>query len=146
MRRAIPAILLSAAGFFLVWQYQPGTASDVVAQPPPAVIPSTPPGSSSSPPTSSSSTPAQTTKTVQGSAERNPHGTVQVQVTFTGERITSVQFLRLPDSGPSRMAGPLLVQETLQAQNANVDTVSGATQTSESYIRSLQAAIDAKGA
>jgi uncharacterized protein with FMN-binding domain len=146
MRRAVPAILLSAAGFFLVWQYEPGVASDVVAQPPLTVIPSTPSASSSSPSPSSSSTPSQTTKTVQGSAERNPHGTVQVQVTFTGERITGVQFLRLPDTGPSRMAGPLLVQETLQAQNANVDTVSGATQTSESYIKSLQAAIDAKGA
>jgi uncharacterized protein with FMN-binding domain len=38
------------------------------------------------------------------------------------------------------------VQETLTAQSASVDTVSGATQTSESYIDSLQAAIDAKGA
>jgi uncharacterized protein with FMN-binding domain len=144
MRRAIPAILLSAVGFFVVWQYQPGTASDVVAQPPPTIIPSTP-----APTTSSSGgtpSPTQTTKVVQGSAERNPHGTVQVEVTFTGNQITDVQFLRLPDTGPSRNAGPRLVQETLQAQSAQVDTVSGATQTSESYIKSLQAAIDAKGA
>jgi uncharacterized protein with FMN-binding domain len=144
MRRVIPAIALSAIGFYFVWQYEPGTADDVVAQPPPTVLPSTP----SSPTTTSSgtSTPTQTTKTVQGSAERNPHGTVQVQVTFTGDKITNVQFLRLPDTGPSRMAGPLLVQETLQAQSAQVDTVSGATQTSYSYVKSLQAAIDAKGA
>ncbi|MEV4317854.1 FMN-binding protein [Actinocrispum sp. NPDC049592] len=147
MRRVIPAIVLSAIGFYFVWQYEPGAADDVVAQPPPTVIPSTPaPTTSSSSSSGTTSTPVETTKTVQGSAERNPHGTVQVQVTFTGDKITGVRFLRLPDTGPSRMAGPLLVQETLREQSAQVDTVSGATQTSDSYVKSLQAAIDAKGA
>ena len=40
-------------------------------------------------------------------------------------------------------AVPQLVQETLQAQSAQIDTVSGATYTSEGYIQSLQSAIDA---
>ncbi|MFF1303759.1 FMN-binding protein [Streptomyces sp. NPDC058307] len=40
---------------------------------------------------------------------------------------------------------PKLVAETLQAQSADIDTVSGATITSEAYKESLQAAIDAKG-
>jgi uncharacterized protein with FMN-binding domain len=140
MRKAIPALLLSAVGFVLVWQYEPGaSSSEPVALPAPTTIPSLPPSSSAG------AAPVET-KTVDGSAERNSHGTVQVQVTFTGGQISDVKFLQLPDTGPSKMAGPRLVQETLQAQNANVDTVSGATQTSESYIDSLLAAIDAKGA
>jgi uncharacterized protein with FMN-binding domain len=40
-----------------------------------------------------------------------------------------------------QQAVPLLKQETLQAQSANIDTVSGATMTSEAYIQSLQAAL-----
>ncbi|MBP2319780.1 uncharacterized protein with FMN-binding domain [Kibdelosporangium banguiense] len=142
MRKAIPAILLSAAGFVLVWQYQPSVSSEPVALPSPTTIPSLPQTSTSS----SAGTTTAETKTVAGSAERNSHGTVQVQVTFTGNQISNVTFLQLPNTGPSKMAGPKLVQETLQAQSATVDTVSGATQTSESYIASLQAAIDAKGA
>lgn len=143
MRKAIPAILLSAAGFVLVWQYEPSVSSEPVALPAPTTIPSLPPSSSSQ--SSAGAAPAET-KTVNGSAETNSHGTVQVQVTFTGNQISDVKFLQLPNTGPSKMAGPRLVQETLQAQSAKVDTVSGATQTSESYIDSLQAAIDSKGA
>ncbi|TCO50763.1 FMN-binding protein [Actinocrispum wychmicini] len=131
MRRAVPALLLTAAGFFFVWQYQPQPDMVTETAAPPAVV-STAPGS--------------TTKTVAGTTQRNRYGNVQVQVTFTDNRITAVEFLQLPRSGPSQEVAPTLVQETLRAQNANIDTVSGATQTSESYIRSLQAAIDAKGA
>jgi uncharacterized protein with FMN-binding domain len=140
MRKAIPALLLSAAGFVLVWQYEPSVSSEPVALPAPATIPSLPSSS-----TSAGAAPVET-KTVNGSAERNSHGTVQVQVTFTGSQITDVKFLQLPNTGPSKMAGPGLVRKTLQAQNASVDTVSGATQTSESYIDSLRAAVDAKSA
>jgi uncharacterized protein with FMN-binding domain len=128
MKRAIPALLLTAAGFYFVWQYQPNIAADAVSSPPAAV--STAPG----------------VTTVVGTTERNSYGNVQVQLTFTDNRITDVRLLKLPNSGPSQQAGPILVQETLQAQSASIDTVSGATQTSESYIKSLQAAIDAKGA
>jgi len=38
---------------------------------------------------------------------------------------------------------PVLIQETLTAQSADVNTVSGATYTSNSYEASLQSAIDA---
>ncbi len=40
-------------------------------------------------------------------------------------------------------AVPILNQETVQAQSAQIDTVSGATYTSDGYIKSLQSAIDA---
>ncbi|MDR6611569.1 FMN-binding protein [Leifsonia sp. 1010] len=37
---------------------------------------------------------------------------------------------------------PILQQEVLASQSANIDTVSGATYTSEGYIQSVQSAID----
>jgi uncharacterized protein with FMN-binding domain len=39
---------------------------------------------------------------------------------------------------------PELIEETLTAQSADVDTVSGATSTSEAYVESLQSAIDSQ--
>ncbi len=42
----------------------------------------------------------------------------------------------------NQQALPTLISETLTAQSSDVDTVSGATYTSESYRASLQTAID----
>jgi uncharacterized protein with FMN-binding domain len=82
-----------------------------------------------------------------GSDAPNKYGDVQVQLTTTGGRITRVAALRLP-SGDGRSqqissyAGPQLAQQALAAQSANIDGVSGATYTSESYKTSLQSALD----
>ena len=43
----------------------------------------------------------------------------------------------------NQRAAPILCQEALDAQNAEIDTVSGATYTSRGYRTSLQAALDA---
>jgi uncharacterized protein with FMN-binding domain len=76
-------------------------------------------------------------------------GPYQVQVTFNGNRITDVQIVTEPSDGHSQRiaanAAPTLRQEALQAQSAKIDMVSGATETSQAYAQSLQAAIDAKG-
>ena len=40
---------------------------------------------------------------------------------------------------------PVLVQETLDAQSADIDMVSGATVTSDGYVTSLQSALDQAG-
>lgn len=42
----------------------------------------------------------------------------------------------------NNQAMPMLRSEAIQAQSANVDTVSGATMTSEAFIQSLQSALD----
>ena len=42
----------------------------------------------------------------------------------------------------SAQAGPLLQQEAMTAQSAQIDTISGASYTSDGYRRSLQAALD----
>ena len=43
-------------------------------------------------------------------------------------------------------AAPMLRQESLTAQSARIDIVSGATYTSEGYAQSLQSALDQAGA
>ena len=73
-------------------------------------------------------------------------GPVQVEVTFEGDAISSVRMLQQPDHPQTTAAVPRLVEETLQAQSADIDTVSGATITSEGYKESLQAALDARDA
>lgn len=90
---------------------------------------------------------APTTKKVDGAVEQTPYGPIQVEVTFTGTKITAVTELQAPnDSGRSveinAQAGPMLAQEVLSSQSAKIDTVSGATYTSDGYAQSVQSAID----
>jgi uncharacterized protein with FMN-binding domain len=81
-----------------------------------------------------------------GSTVQTPFGNVQVQVSLQNGRITDIQTLQLPSGGHSsqvsRYAAPQLRSEVLQAQSAQVDSVSGATYTSQAYQQSLQAALD----
>ena len=86
-----------------------------------------------------------------GSTVQTPFGAVQVQVTLQNGRITDVQALQTPGDQRrsqqiSQYAVPQLRSEVLQAQGAQVDTISGATYTSEGYAQSLQSALDQAGA
>jgi uncharacterized protein with FMN-binding domain len=89
------------------------------------------------------------TGSVTGQAVQMPYGVVQVKVTLQDGRITDVTILQEPRGGRSgqiaQYAAPLLRGEVLQAQSANVDTVSGATYTSQSYMQSVQSALDQAG-
>ena len=84
--------------------------------------------------------------TLTGSVVQIPFGNVQVQVTLSGGKITDVKTLQLPSGGRSGQiaayAAPQLRSEVLAAQNARVDTISGATYTSTGYLTSLQSALD----
>jgi uncharacterized protein with FMN-binding domain len=100
--------------------------------------------------TDGGSTTTSDTVTIVGSVEQNRFGDVQVSVTFTGNQITSVQALQVPDRERedqriNSVAVPILAQEVVAAQSAKIDTVSGATYTSESYADSVQSAIDQHG-
>jgi uncharacterized protein with FMN-binding domain len=81
----------------------------------------------------------------KGKGATNPYGTVQVSVKIADGKITAVEAT-YPTTGNSATINPVAIpklkQETLQAQNANVAAVSGATYTSQSYQESLQAALD----
>lgn len=85
--------------------------------------------------------------TVTGDPSSTPYGLVQVAVTFHGSQITDVTAIKTPnrDGRSVRIADqsvPTLHDEVLRSQSAQVDTVSGATYTSEGYARSVQSAID----
>ncbi|MGZ4269189.1 MAG: FMN-binding protein [Solirubrobacteraceae bacterium] len=89
-------------------------------------------------------------RTVSGSAEANPYGTVQVRIAVKAGKVTDVVAIQLPQNDPrsseiSAYAAPLLRQEALKAQSASIDAISGATYTSAGYQASLQAALSAAG-
>jgi uncharacterized protein with FMN-binding domain len=72
---------------------------------------------------------------------------VQVAITVAGGKITNVDVPQYPNGSGrdveiANYSLPQLISETLSAQNANIDMVSGATYTSEGYLQSLQSAID----
>ncbi|WP_285114743.1 FMN-binding protein [Leifsonia sp. fls2-241-R2A-40a] len=99
------------------------------------------------PSASSSASSSAATRVITGSAVDTRYGAVQVKVTFSGSTITAVDTVQSPDRDGrdieiNNQALPILEQEVLSSQSANIDTVSGATYTSEGYIQSVQSAID----
>ncbi len=81
-----------------------------------------------------------------GSVTDAQYGLVQVQVSIQNGRIADVQFLQYPNDRQTSQyinsqAMPLLTQEAIQAQSANVDTVSGASDTSQAFRESLSVAL-----
>jgi uncharacterized protein with FMN-binding domain len=85
---------------------------------------------------------------VNGSVAQTRWGPVQVQVTIKSGRIVDITTLEVPngnfrDQEINSYAVPRLRQEVLTAQSARIDTISGATVTSDGYVESLQAALDA---
>jgi uncharacterized protein with FMN-binding domain len=87
---------------------------------------------------------------VSGPVAQTRWGPVQVQVVLDGSKITAVTVPQYPqgnrkDQEINARALPILVQETLDAQSATIDMVSGATVTSEGYLESLQGALDQAG-
>jgi uncharacterized protein with FMN-binding domain len=88
--------------------------------------------------------------TFAGDTAETRYGPVQVQITVANGKITDVTALQLTNSDGrsvqiSQQAAPILRQEALQAQSAQIQSVSGATFTSEGYTTSLQSAIDKAG-
>ncbi|MBC7638697.1 MAG: FMN-binding protein [Rhodoferax sp.] len=74
-------------------------------------------------------------------------GPVQVALTVAGATITAADAVQVAsgnqnDHEINAVAVPILDQEVVAAQSAQVDTVSGATVTSDGYLASLQSAID----
>jgi uncharacterized protein with FMN-binding domain len=87
--------------------------------------------------------------TYRGAGAKNPYGTVQVSIKVTGGKIVAADATYPTSADSGRINPPAvakLKQSTLRAQSADVDAVSGATFTSESYAKSLQAALDQAGA
>ena len=120
----------------------PGASSSASASSSPRASQST-----SAPPNPSSSA---ASRTIVGDAIQTQYGVVQIKATVSGSKIADVSYVQLTAyDGRSQQinsyAAPILLQETLSAQSANIDTVSGATYTSEGYVQSLQSALDKAG-
>jgi uncharacterized protein with FMN-binding domain len=130
----------------------PSSAAASVASAAPAVASAAPTTQAAAPtktPTRSASPPTKAVSgTFLGSSVQTRYGPVQIKITYAGGRVTGVVAVQLP-SGRSRdaeinnYAVPILESETLSAQSANINSVSGATYTSDGYVQSLQSALDA---
>jgi uncharacterized protein with FMN-binding domain len=88
-----------------------------------------------------------TSRTVTGDSVNYSWGVLAVSVTATGRTITKVGIASLDDGGNPRSQSidqqsiPILEQQTMQAQSANIQGVSGASYTSSGFQQSLQSAL-----
>jgi uncharacterized protein with FMN-binding domain len=160
MKRVIFAITATVVGLIGLLSFKthsiqlaaaPGTpAQRAAAQPPgPGVTSSAPPRRRTSRHSSTGPSNAAPKRYV-GPAVQTPYGVVQVALKVSGGRIRAVKLPRLTafDSTSQMInsqAAPILVRETLAAQSDRIDTVSGATYTSEGYLQSLQSALNKAG-
>ena len=113
---------------------QPSSARSARSAPPPQVA------------TATKKTGLYTDGTYTGSVADAYYGNVQVQVTIAGGKLTDVQFLQHPGGRSTSVyinsqAMPMLTQEAIQAQSANVSGVSGASETSMAFVQSLASAL-----
>jgi len=124
------------------------TAQGSSAAPPPAPTPKPTPTPAPAP----APTPAPKPKgqyadgSYTGSVADAYYGLVQIQATIQGGKLTTVTFLQYPsDRSTSRyinsQAMPLLEQEAIAVQSANVSGVSGASDTSAAFVQSLGSAL-----
>jgi hypothetical protein len=151
MRRVILAVTATIAGLVALLSFR----SHVPALPV-AAASGTGGGSSASPvssgagafPTGSASGGLPASETIiTGHVAETAYGPVQIQLTVRSDKIVKVAILQQPsntihDIQIGEFAFPRLISETLAAQDAKVDAVSGASYTSAGYISSLQSAVD----
>ncbi|MBL8930886.1 MAG: FMN-binding protein [Kineosporiaceae bacterium] len=144
MRTIVAAVTGTVGGLVLLFSYP--TSTNSVASPTAAT--SAESGSSGDTSAQSGSTAAASTYT--GEAVDTRWGVVQVQITVENGAITASEAVQYPQENHKDLeinsyALPILEQEVIDAQSADIDAVSGATVTSDGYVTSLQSAIDQAG-
>jgi uncharacterized protein with FMN-binding domain len=156
MRRVILAVTATIAGLVALLSFKSHEPSSVAVSSTAGTgagsgSPSTGAGSPAAAASTGSSPAAGTTakgdRAIDGNVANTVYGPVQVQVLVKNSKIVGVNILEQPSSTThdlqlGQMAFPQLISETLAAQSAHVDQVSGATYTSGGYIQSLQSALD----
>jgi uncharacterized protein with FMN-binding domain len=148
MRRLLTWILSTVAVVVLLFGYKTSTGSAV--QPTGTVVAAPGTGTTTAPAPATSGSTAGTGRTYTGAAAQTHWGTVQVSITVTDGKITDVTVPLYPsgndkDQRINARALPILTQNTLTNQNADIDMISGATVTSDGYVQSLQSALDQAG-
>ena len=146
MRRIVIWLASTITIVVLLFGYHTSTNRSTSA----ATVPSAGAPTTTSSPQDSSSSNSSNIKTYTGSVAQTRWGPVQVKITVQDGRLTKVTVLQQPngnrrDQEINDQALPILIDETVSAQSAKIDMVSGATVTSEGYLQSLQAAIDEAG-
>lgn len=141
MRRIVTAILSTITILVLLFSYHTSTDSSLVAASPVSQSPAS--SGSNAPSGSAAAAPA----TYTGEVAATRWGPVQVQITVQAGKIVSSTAVQYPQSNDRDVqingyALPILEQEAVQRQSAEIDMVSGATVTSDGYMQSLQSAID----
>ena len=108
--------------------------------------------SNSATPTAAATTAPATTAAINGTftgpSVNVNYGNVQVKITVVNGRITDAVAVKAPTGKNDRytnMAVPTLKAQTLKAQSANIQGVSGASYTSYGWFTSLQGAIALAG-
>jgi uncharacterized protein with FMN-binding domain len=159
MRRIVLWLMSTLSVLVLLFGYHTSTSSTASAQggdsslaaPAQTGTSGTSSGASSGTSDSTSSSSGSSgSKTVTGAVASTRWGPVQVQITVAGGKVTAVDVVEYPngngrDQQINARALPVLVSETLKAQSAHIDMVSGATVTSDGYVESLQSALDQAG-
>jgi len=153
MRRVVYWLLGTVTVLVLLFGYRTSlagplaTSKGTVASAPPSTAGA---GAGTAGGASGSATTAASARTVTGPVVQTRWGPVQVQVTVQNGKLSDVSVLQAPNGNPrdqqiNAYALPILVQESLDAQSADIDMVSGATVTSDGYLQSLQGALDQAG-
>ena len=155
--RAVVTLIATVVVLVLLVSFRTPPSNSLGILPPlrPSASPTaaaTPTASGSPPPGGGSPTPTSTASGLKngsytGQDFPNFYGDVQVKVVVSGGKVTDVVAVQYPTDRPqsayiSSVAVPLLRTEVLQAQSAQIDVISGATFTSESYAQSAQSALD----
>ncbi|HZW43499.1 MAG TPA: FMN-binding protein [Dermatophilaceae bacterium] len=159
MRRIVTTILSTISIMVLLFSYHTSSSSATVSaspvvQQPASSDPNPPSGSSKSggisttrPGPAAKPSPAPAAIAYTGGVASTRWGPVQVRITVRGGKVTRAQAVQYPqgrsqDAQINSYALPILDQEVVQKQSASIDTISGATVTSDGYLQSLQSAID----
>lgn len=151
MKRVIFSAAATIAGLVAVLNFKTHpttTAASPSAVPGSTATTAAAPATSGTAATTSSQSAASGTFT--GSAAETRYGPVQVKVTVTNGKITSVQAIEYPTDRPrdveiNSYAVPVLDKEAVAANSAKIDSVSGATYTSTGFKTSLQSALNQAG-
>ncbi len=131
-KTTLAALALAAAGI-AVWHQFGGTAALPLNSPAPT-----------------GGTRAYANGTYTGPVTDAYYGNMQIQAIVRGGKLAGVRILQYPnDRGTSvainRQALPMLQSEVIAAQSARVDIISGATLSSDAFIRSLNGALSKAG-
>lgn len=135
-------------GFLIYSAFQKSESVLEATQPAPSAGPT---GSSPAAQSSSSSAAAKAAGkyrdgTYTGDVADAFYGNVQVRTVIQNGKISNVEFIQYPNDRRTSIminsqATPLLASEAIQAQAANVDVISGATDTSNAFVQSLSSAL-----